>query len=105
MCPVNRVVQLQVFAKTNDGLMLNPFPRLIDRRGRRNIAQHTYMCRNFRKFRPCRDACVGLWFAGPQPCVRYSVYRNLLSLGLTIRLRNAPYRNHCMVLLMLTCYY
>ena len=73
MRPVNRAVELQVLAKTDDSLMLNLFPTLMDRRGGRNVAQHTYMSRNFRKFRPCRDACVGLWSAGPQPYVRYSL--------------------------------
>ena len=69
--------------------------------GRRNTAQHTYMCCTFRKFRPRRDACLGLWFAEPQPYVRQSVHRNFLYSGLTIRLRNTPCHNQCTVLLML----
>ena len=87
--------------------------------GRRNIAQHTYMCRYFRKYRPCRDViyrpCRDVIY---RPCrdviSRTEVYWTTVlrsyflftricfySVGLTIRLRNAPYRNHCMVLLML----
>ena len=100
--PTNRVTEVQMLVKTSNGFSNRIYflDLSIDRVG---VIQHsTPICVViFVKFRPRKDACVGLWSAEPQPYVRQSVHRNFLYSGLTISLRNAPYHNHCMVLLML----
>jgi len=60
------------------------------------------MCRYFVSTVHAGTSYAGLWFSEPQFYVRTSyLQESFYSVGLTIRLQNAPYRNHCMVLLML----
>ena len=98
----NRVTDLQMLVKTSNEVSnrICSLDFSIDRVG---VIQHnTRICVViFVKFRPRKDACVGLLSTGPQPYVRQSVHGDLLYSGLTIRSRNALYHNHCMVLLML----